>query len=61
VRHIFQYFFSNRNFVEEFKKGMEFLFFYFNEGDIRYFLLRSSQKMQRMMSFILNITILKKK
>jgi len=45
VRHIFQYFFSNRNFVEEFKKGMEFLFFYFNEGYIRYFLLRSSQKM----------------
>jgi len=27
VRHIFQCFFSNRNFVEEFKKGMEFLFF----------------------------------
>jgi hypothetical protein len=44
VRHIFQYFFSNRNFVEEFKKRMEFLFFYFNEGDIRYFLLRSSAK-----------------
>jgi hypothetical protein len=44
VRHIFQYFFSNRNFVEEFKKGMEFLFFIFMRGISGYFLLHTSAK-----------------
>jgi hypothetical protein len=43
-RHIFQYFFSSRNFVEEFKKGIEFLFFILMRGISGYFLLHTSAK-----------------